>query len=69
MPFLQNGFRNHSSPLGGRELPALGEGQGKYSTGKHVFRSAALGEVWTFLTGMAGAVVCVWRRSISLCGK
>ncbi|MDR0521830.1 MAG: hypothetical protein LBH00_08285 [Planctomycetaceae bacterium] len=23
---------------------------------KHVFRSAALGEVWTFLTGMTGAV-------------
>jgi predicted transposase YbfD/YdcC len=27
---------------------------------KHVFRNAVLGEVWTFLTGMAGAVVrCV----------
>ncbi|MDR0521242.1 MAG: hypothetical protein LBH00_05245 [Planctomycetaceae bacterium] len=29
---------------------------------KHVFRNAALGEVWTFLTGMAGAVVRLTKK-------
>jgi predicted transposase YbfD/YdcC len=29
---------------------------------KHVFRNAALGKVWTFLTGMAGAVVRLTKK-------
>jgi hypothetical protein len=34
----------------------------EYGEDKHVFRSAALGEVWTFLTGMAGAVVRLTKK-------
>ncbi|MDR0520401.1 MAG: hypothetical protein LBH00_00960 [Planctomycetaceae bacterium] len=33
---------------------------------KHVFRSTALGEVWTFLTGMAGTVVRLTKKDRTL---
>jgi hypothetical protein len=61
---LQNNFRNLFFAIGRRCLHS--EKDKEYGADQHVFRSAALGDVWTFLTGMAGAVVRLTKKERTL---
>ncbi|MDR0521730.1 MAG: hypothetical protein LBH00_07735 [Planctomycetaceae bacterium] len=62
---LQNGFRNLFFAIGRWRISCIWR-RTRSTEDKHVFRSGALGEVWTFLTGMAGAVVRLTEKERTL---
>jgi hypothetical protein len=54
-------FRNLFFAIGRWRIACIWRRE-EYGADKHVFWSAALGKVWTFLTGMAGAVVRLTKK-------